>query len=438
MKHLLLLTKSQKIYLVLTIGLQLLFFFSIYQINNFLEIISFKKIILLIFFQSLLLLIFFSIIYKRYFSIAITFFLIILINFLTTPFYSRIPKFITLKPNIKKQIVINVNVMPGFTGVSSLTTDYKGFRTTKAIEYKSKRNDIYRVFTIGGSTTEQIYLDDKKTTSALLEKMLKEKIINKKIEVINVGVSGLRAEHHFKTFSQISKYSPDLVIFMMGINDMNKDIVSCLDNSKKIKENTMLINCPSRLSVLKISFDISESLLWKFLKNLSDYNFATLDGLKSEAVIEHDDGSYYSNQNNSLNREIKKNVEFKEVSSQYKYWVDSIIKYCHSYKEIRCLFVNQASAYKDNVSNDLKKLFWMTPPNQIYTLELKNLIQVINLYNDWLIEYSEKNKIDNCDIQNALPPSIEYFYDDNHFNEKGAKKAAQSIFKCLILIKNLN
>jgi hypothetical protein len=80
----------------------------------------------------------------------------------------------------------------------------------------------------------------------------------------------------------------------------------------------------------------------------------------------------------------------------------------------------------------------MTPPNQIYTLELKNLIQVINLYNDWLIEYSKKNKIDNYDIQNAVPPSTEYFYDDNHFNEKGAKKAAQSIFRCLSLIKNLN
>jgi hypothetical protein len=235
MSFLFLKTKQQKIFFLLCIVLQILFTYSIYQSNDFfIEILTNKKIILLIFFQFLILFIFFSIFFKKYFFLANFFFLLMLINFLTTPFFSLQPSFITLKPNIKKQIIINTNVMPGFNDISKISTDYKGFRTTKKINYNSKDKNIYRVFMIGGSTMEQIFLDDNKTSSALIEEMLESAIKSKKIEVINVGVSGLRAEHHFKTFLQISKYSPDLVIFMMGINDMNKDIVSCINNSKKI------------------------------------------------------------------------------------------------------------------------------------------------------------------------------------------------------------
>ena len=59
----------------------------------------------------------------------------------------------------------------------------------------------------------------------------------------------------------------------------------------------------------------------------------------------------------------------------------------------------------------------------------------MDLYNNYLISYSEKNKIDNCDIANFLPPTTDYFYDDHHFNELGAMLVAQKIFKCIDLTK---
>jgi lysophospholipase L1-like esterase len=440
MSFLFLKTKQQKIFFLLCIVLQILFTYSIYQSNDFfIEILTNKKIILLIFFQFLISFIFFSIFFKKYFFLANFFFSLMLINFLTTPFFSLQPSFITLKPNIKKQIIINTNVMPGFNDISKISTDYKGFRTTKKINYNSKDKNIYRVFMIGGSTMEQIFLDDNKTSSALIEEMLESAIKSKKIEVINAGVSGLRSEHHYATFSQILKYSPDLVIFMMGINDMNRDINEFVKNDEtKKKEVSSVTTMPLEFTNIKRSFDFSKSLLWMSFKNLSDiiiFSFYEKD-LNFTNSPQYEDGEYYSKQNNSLTRKIKKKINIEEVSVQYQFWVDRIIKLCNLNKNTKCLFVNQASAYKDNVSDNLKKLFWMTPPNQNYTLELDSLIKLMDLYNNYLISHSEINKISNCDIANFLPPTTDYFYDDNHFNELGAMLVAQKIFKCIDLIKH--
>jgi lysophospholipase L1-like esterase len=431
--------KNKNIYLLLTIILQIFFIYSLYQSSYFfIEVLSTKKIVGLIFFQFLILFIFFSIFYEKFYFLSSFIFSLILINFLTTPFfsYSQVffslqPRFITLQPNLNKKIVINNNVMPGFTGISNISTDSLGFRTTKKINYKFKDKDIYRVFMIGGSTTEQIYLDDKKTSAALLENFLELGNKSKKIEVINTGVSGLRAEHHYATFEQILKYSPDLVIFMMGINDMYSDIKEFVKNNEKKEEGNLA------------RFDFSKSILWKTCKNLLDiilFSYKKKDANLFNSIqynsIEYVDGSYYSKQNNSLAKKNKKKVNIEKISDHYQFWLDHIIKLCNLKKKTtKCLIVNQASAYKNDVSENLQKLFWMTPPNQNYTLQLDNLIKLMKLYNNYLISYSDKNKINNCDISNSLPPSTEYFYDDNHFNESGAKLAAQKIFKCINLTK---
>ena len=104
--------------------------------------------------------------------------------------------FKTLKPLMNETINVESG-LPGISGKHLITTDSKGFRTTKYIQYD--KEDTFRVFAVGGSTTEQIYLDDQKTWTHLLQQNLSESL-SSNVEVINTGVSGLRAEHHLATF----------------------------------------------------------------------------------------------------------------------------------------------------------------------------------------------------------------------------------------------
>ena len=68
-------------------------------------------------------------------------------------------------------------------------------------------------------------MDDNKTWSSLLEIKL-SKFTDKDIEVINTGLAGLRSEYHYVTLKRMRKYKPDLVIFLIGINDWNHHIIN--------------------------------------------------------------------------------------------------------------------------------------------------------------------------------------------------------------------
>ena len=67
--------------------------------------------------------------------------------------------------------------------------------------------------------------DNNKMWANLLGKNLAN-LTNKKVEVINTGLPGLRAVHHYVLLKIIKTYNPDLVVFLVGINDWNNHIVN--------------------------------------------------------------------------------------------------------------------------------------------------------------------------------------------------------------------
>jgi hypothetical protein len=75
---------------------------------------------------------------------------------------------ITLLPNVRQQLRFVGDVIPRFNGIQTVTTDSKGYRTNTPIDYGRKDPNTLRIVAIGGSTTEDIYLDDAKTWTSLL------------------------------------------------------------------------------------------------------------------------------------------------------------------------------------------------------------------------------------------------------------------------------
>lgn len=400
--------RDNKITIIFGLFLQALIFFSAIQSELF--TIGYSKL-RFIFFLINEILIFLSLylIYKKIFSIGIFIYLILFLNFILTPISGQDNNYITLPKNMSRNVFIKTDLISGISSPSHISTDQMGFRTTKNINYFDKKNE-YRIFAIGASTTEQIFIDDSKTWATYLQSELN--ILNKNVVVINTGVSGLRAKHHFYTALEVSRYSPDALIFMFGINDWNKDITSNLDDA----------------SVIRINFEITSSPLFKSLNVIR----TLIDGMTSENSSSkiNEYGEYYAKQNNSLDRNLKKSIDIKSVSKDYEYWVNKIFELCEE-KKLKCLFVNQATAYSKNISFDLKKRLWMTPPERNYTLELDNLISVSSIYNSWLMKTAFSKNFPICDISEQLDASLDNFYDDCHFNEGGAKKVGKLLSICI-------
>lgn len=101
----------------------------------------------------------------------------------------------------------------------------QGYRSREFNPEKPK--NIYRIVTLGGSTTYTVKVEDnEKTFPYQLERILREKYGNSNVEVINAGVGGYNSWESLINFQfRVLDINPDLVIVYHGTNDVHTRLV---------------------------------------------------------------------------------------------------------------------------------------------------------------------------------------------------------------------
>ena len=166
------------------------FFLTI--ISSFFLFFSFRQLFLfseenLIFFSLYLIfqfIIFLFVIFKNY--LLINLFILINLNLFLTPIFFNYTFDVPYRaPNKTIEINWKKDFEKGFEIEKHLsTTDSKGNRVNKNIDYEKKEKNTYRIFAIGASTTELEGLDDKLIwTNLLVEKLKKTEMFKKNISV---------------------------------------------------------------------------------------------------------------------------------------------------------------------------------------------------------------------------------------------------------------
>jgi lysophospholipase L1-like esterase len=317
--------------------------------------------------------------------------------------------FKTLPSNLDVTVNVIGNAIPGIHGLQHITTDAKGFRVTPPIDYGTKRG--LRIFAIGGSTTEQIYLDDKATWTYLIQTKL-ARALGRPVEVINAGVSGLRAVHHVSTLGHIVRYDADVVLFMLGANDWNWQIRAHFATPARHRADPF-----------------SKTLLGRALHRLYDiYN--RLEPSSDFLVSREERGEYLSRQNDSLHRKDRRTFMPTDVSEDYEVNLRAIDKICKN-QLLDCIFLTQPNGYSEGAPDEFKKRFWMTPPNAEFTLDLQSMAHIGRLYNQYLVEFGSTNNYLVIDVASEMRESFDSFYDDMHFNKKGAERVAEIVANAL-------
>src|SRR5215813_10520342 len=112
--------------------------------------------------------------------------------------------------------------LPGMRGANVFTTNNLGFRGDDLIMPKPANE--YRIFMVGGSTTECLYLDDANAINRLLQNELnKPPANNLTVKVYNAGKSGDAIDDHCSMIvHRIVQLQPDLLILLAGINDLGR------------------------------------------------------------------------------------------------------------------------------------------------------------------------------------------------------------------------
>lgn len=110
----------------------------------------------------------------------------------------------------------------GFEGqpdVSSYTVDEYGFRgLDKGL------GEIF-IVTVGGSTTDQKYIDDAFTFEAVLQQAFANE--GRDVDIVSAGIDGQSTFGHLKNFpywfDKLPGFSPRYILFYVGVNDFYND-----------------------------------------------------------------------------------------------------------------------------------------------------------------------------------------------------------------------
>ena len=110
----------------------------------------------------------------------------------------------------------------GIKGPNSFSTNNMGFRGDYLLEPKPASE--FRIFMIGGSTTEGLYLDDSQTITKILQDELGQYLDDHvQVKVQNAGKSGDSLPDHLSMLvHRIVHLQPDLIVLFSGVNDLTR------------------------------------------------------------------------------------------------------------------------------------------------------------------------------------------------------------------------
>ena len=329
-------------------------------------------------------------------------------------------------PNLKYVFIPDSKVLPGINDTSYFEINERGLRGSNA-DIKNAVN----ILVLGGSAAECMYLDQRETWPALIEKFLNERS-EKKYNVFNGGRSGITSQHHLVQVQKMLEHNNwiNVIIIMEGLNDLQYAL--SFERGYVPKDSQTVYEEAFWLSPLKeIKPFYRNTYLFKYLskvkKALFSYKLAQ-------------DPYGYSCDKWRNNRAHAKEIIYDQpnISQSLADYVknnQAMIDIVKSNKK-RIIFLPQATAWDSIMAPGFAEFCWY---GWIGKSQLDNtgkyyayftLKKLLDVYNNALKSICLKNDVEFIELK--LEKDTTTFYDDCHFNESGARKVAKIVSDYLL------
>jgi lysophospholipase L1-like esterase len=293
------------------------------------------------------------------------------------------------------------------------TKNALGFRGENLPADTSK---LFKIITVGGSTTECYFVSDESTWAYVLGQKLKKDIPN--LWLNNAGLNGQSTFGHQLLMNKyIAKLKPDVVIFLFGVNDVNRNDLNQFDSQMSKESNSGLKEWFMKNSELASIFvNVKRSMMARSLMG-GHKVFDELPLPKRETL--------------ELTQEYIENELQKqrnEVLPHYKERVNRLIQICKQH-QIQPVFLTQPLFYgigKDSTTNiDLTKIKVTDTENgELFWKKLE-------LFNQTTRQLAQENNILLIDLAQKMPRRVEYYYDSMHYTKQGCDKVSEIVYQGL-------
>ncbi len=304
--------------------------------------------------------------------------------------------------------------LPGMSGVSRFTINANGFRGDDIA--LGKVTNEFRIFLVGGSTTECVVIDNDKSPHTKIQKRLSESSTDIQFKVLNAGHSGDASYDYISVIAhRLVHYSPDVITVMPGINDL---IAAIRDRDYLHVHAHSSINYDN-FTLLKMLLTQSQIYrrLWSLRRPIQAKISSTLAQNKPVTTV------YQSTSAKCLGRSQTEDRPRKALDA-YRRNLLTLIGIARQH-EVALIFMTQPHSWNSE-DPQAKNWHWMNCQNGVRYRE-DFMAEALKSYNDVTRDVAKSQGIQLIDLAEQMPASLDFVYDDVHFNQKGSDTMAESI-----------
>lgn len=329
-------------------------------------------------------------------------------------------------PNFSVTYTIDPQVTPGIQGDSRFIINSQGIRGPEP-----PTGPAYLIATVGGSTTECLFLDQTETWQHLVQAGLAERT-GRTVWVGNVGASGRSTREHIFQVELLARRHHDLnaVIMLVGINDA----MLRLRRGEHFVEGFLNIKGGARHH-RKRAFLVRPLEPEGWLAKSAIYRAFAQPHIKPRPP-EANKVPMHKESPLTMWRALRKRATIIDQMPDmapglrdYQTTLERIIKVLRA-RKIRPVFMTQPTMWKIDLEPHLAELMWLGSDGSkgctaYYSLRV--LAQVMDLYNQRLRKVCAVQGVECIDLAHKIPKNTTAFYDDCHFNESGARLVAKVV-----------
>jgi lysophospholipase L1-like esterase len=329
----------------------------------------------------------------------------------------------SVPPNFRLQTTVDEG-LPGVVGPNTFSVNNVGFRGDTLVQPKPPGE--FRIFMIGGSTTECLYLDDSVAINRIVERRLSRELLGR-VKVYNAGVSGAATDDHISMLvHRVVHLEPDGVVVFAGINDLTRSIHGA--DPLHFTPSDSLVQ--RRGLGVYLRFAASEFQLPRRVYYLLK---PALARTPTEILTEITDHSAYG-EKVELARSAPPAAGPPRVDREsYRRNLRTLIGIARAHG-IRLYLMTQQTSW-NGPDSTVRRWHWMryhdgvTYPEDAMDAALESL-------NDVMRQVAAEYRVPLYDLAATMDKTSDFFYDDVHFNVRGAREAGEGLAATILATRD--
>lgn len=340
--------------------------------------------------------------------------------------FPRPEKFYVRRPNLDVTFTPREDIMPGVAGPSEFITNSLGIRGD---EFSG--DQPYRILTIGGSTTECVYLDQHRAWPYLIERRLREST-GLNVWVGNVGVSGHNTRDHIVYMKYLLQQYPmiDAVLNLVGTNDLSLILSNANYNPHFLETPGAEVEAVGKAFYMRPSklekWWYRKTSLWNLWRTLQQAYFS---GPRQDRR-----GEIYSKWRSDRKRAVivDRLPDLEPGLSEFRRNLNTMVDLAAGHA-VRLIFLTQPTMWREDLparETDMLIKGRVAHPRSEGRTEyysVRALAEGMARYNQVTLDVCRSRGVECIDLAGKLPKNLSVFYDDEHFNDRGSKLVAEIV-----------